>query len=133
MSTNTVVLVGRWSKDLELKFLPGSGKAVASGTIAVNRRFNPEGKRQADFIPVVIWGKQAENAANWTTKGSLVSISGSIQVRDYEAKDGTKRYVTEVIADEVTFLDKKGDKPVSENKIDLDNDITEVDGSDIPF
>jgi single-strand DNA-binding protein len=104
---NKVVLIGRLTKDPELKFTPGNGTAVATLTLAVDRRVpNQNGQREADFISVVVWGKPAENTANYMSKGSLMGISGRIQTRSYEAKDGTRRYVTEVVADEVQFLGK---------------------------
>lgn len=103
---NKVVLIGRLTKDPELKYTPGTGMAVTTVTLAVDR-FNASTKqREADFISVVIWGKQAENTANYMSKGSQMAISGRIQTRSYDAKDGTKRYVTEVVAQEVSFLSK---------------------------
>ena len=102
---NKVVLIGRLTKDPELKFTPGTGTAVATFTLAVDRRFSKEKEKEADFIPVVVWGKQAESTANYMSKGKLMGVSGRIQVRNYDAKDGTKRYVTEVVADEVQFLE----------------------------
>jgi single-strand DNA-binding protein len=104
---NKVVLIGRLTKDPELKFTPGTGTAVATLTLAVDRRVpNKNGQREADFIQVTVWGKSAENTANYMGKGRLMGVSGRIQTRTYEAKDGTRRYVTEVVADEVQFLDK---------------------------
>jgi len=117
-------LVGRLTKDVELKFLPGNGTAVATCTLAVDRRVKQGEEKQADFIPIVIWGKQAENTANYMNKGSMMCVSGRIQIRSYEAKDGTKRYITEVVADEVQFLSKG-----TANKQD---NMTQVDGY-IPF
>jgi len=102
---NKVCLIGRLCKDPELQFIKDSGTAVAKITLAVNRRFTKDNKKEADFIPIVIWGKQAEATANYMAKGKLMGVSGWIQVRNYEAKEGSKRYVTEVIADEVQFLD----------------------------
>lgn len=103
---NKVVLIGRLTRDPELKFTPGSGVAVASFTIAVDRNFvNQSGQREADFIPIICWRKLAENVANNLGKGRLVAVSGRIQTRTYQAQDGSKRYVTEIIADEVQFLD----------------------------
>ncbi|MDU7441552.1 MAG: single-stranded DNA-binding protein, partial [Clostridium sp.] len=108
---NKVVLIGRLTKDPELRFTPGTGAAVTTLTLAVDR-YNPKtGQNEADFIPVVIWGKQAESTANYMSKGGQVAISGRIQTRSYDAKDGTKRYVTEVVADQfggVQFLGSKG-------------------------
>jgi len=104
---NRVILIGRLTKEPELRYTP-SGAAVASFTLAVNRtRANAQGERETDFIPVVVWQKQAENCANYIGKGSLVAVDGRIQVRTYEAKDGQRRWVTEVIAENVRFLDKK--------------------------
>lgn len=121
---NKVVLIGRLTKDPECKFV-ASGTAVCHLTLAVDRRFKKEEGPSADFIPVVVWGKIGENAANYLHKGSLCSVAGRIETRSYEAKDG-KRFVTEVVADEVKFLDPK--KSGS-------NDYMEPidDGEDMPF
>ncbi len=73
--------------------------------MAVNRRFKKEGQPDADFIPIVVWGKIAESTANYMRKGSQISVAGRIETRSYEAKDGGRRYVTEVVADEVKFLE----------------------------
>lgn len=126
---NKVILVGRLTSDPELKLVPGSGKAVTNFTIAVDRRFKREGQPEADFIPVVVWGKQAEATANYMTKGKQIAVSGRIEIRSYEAKDGTKRYVTEVIADEVQFLEWGNKQSNNDNSFD----VTPVDDSDIPF
>ena len=136
---NKSMLIGRLTKDPELKFLPGNGTANCTFTLAVDRKFSKDGKKEADFIPVVVWGKQAESTANYMSKGKLIAISGRIQTRNYDAKDGTKRYVTEVVADEVQFLewgDKSNDKPSSENNQSgegFNADVTEVSSDDIPF
>lgn len=107
---NRVILIGRLTRDPELKYTP-SGTAVASFTLAVDRfRTNAQGERETDFIPIVVWQKQAENCANYLGKGSLAAVDGRMQVRSYEAKDGTRRWVTEVIAETVRFLDKKGER-----------------------
>jgi len=126
---NKVVLIGRMTKDPELKFTPGTGTAVATFTLAVNRRFKKEGQPEADFIPVVVWGKQAESTANYMSKGKLLSVAGRVETRSYEAKDGGRRYVTEVVADEVSFLEY-GNK----NQGQGNSDYTSVDdGEDMPF
>lgn len=122
---NKVVLIGRLTRDPELKFTSGTGTAVATFTMAVNRRFKKEGQPDADFIPVVVWGKQAESTANYMSKGKLLSVAGRIETRSYESKDGGRRYVTEVVADEVSFLEW-GNK----NQGQGNNDYTPVDDND---
>ncbi|KQB77885.1 single-stranded DNA-binding protein [Clostridium butyricum] len=107
---NKVVLIGRLTKDPELRFTPGSGAAVTTFTLAVDR-YNPKtSQNEADFIPIVIWGKQAENTANYMSKGGQVAVSGRIQTRSYDAKDGTKRYITEVVADQFNGVQFLGNK-----------------------
>lgn len=149
---NKVVLIGRLTKDPELRFTPGMGKAVTTFTIAVDRRFSKDGQKEADFVPIVVWGKQAESTANYMSKGKLIGISGRIQTRSYEAKDGSRRYVTEVIAEEVQFLEwgektsrnshnenlnenssADADKNKGFNEEIYGEDITPVDDGDIPF
>lgn len=106
---NTVILVGRLTKDPELRYIPGTGRPVATFSIAVNRPFaNKEGKREADFFNIVVWGKLGENCANYISKGRLVAVKGSIQNRSYETQTGEKRYITEINADSVEFLESKG-------------------------
>jgi single-strand DNA-binding protein len=131
---NRVILVGRLTKDVDLRFT-ANGKAVASGTIAVNRTFKAEGQPDADFINFVIWNKAAENTANFTKKGSLVGIDGRIQTRTYDNKEGQKVYVTEVIADSVQFLDPKGAKGEQKQEKPQQNNTTPVNISDddLPF
>lgn len=160
---NKVVLIGRLTKEPELRFTPGSGAAVTTVTLAVDKYNTKTGQREADFVPVVIWGKQAESTANYMSKGSQMAISGRIQTRSYDAKDGTKRYVTEVVATEVQFLSKGngsnsntgnhgdnvgnngfGDNEFGGNEFgsgsndyfnggNFDEDITPVDDGDMPF
>lgn len=138
---NKVVLIGRLARDPSLKFIPGNGTAVTTVTLAVDKYNASTGQREADFISVTIWGKQAENTANYMTKGSLMAISGRIQTRSYDGKDGSKRYVTEVVANEVSFLSyRKGEQANSsdanniyDNPPDFDADMTPVDDGDIPF
>lgn len=104
---NNVVLVGRLTKDIDLRYT-GSGTAVGTFTLAVNRQFtNQAGEREADFINCVIWRKSAENFANFTRRGALVGITGRIQTRHYEGNDGKRVYVTEVVADNFTLLEPK--------------------------
>ena len=102
---NRVILIGRLTKDLDLRYTP-TGVAVATFTLAVDRPFsNQQGEREADFIPIVTWRQLAENCANYLRKGRLVAVEGRIQVRNYENNEGKKVYVTEVVADNVRFLE----------------------------
>ncbi|MBF8982305.1 single-stranded DNA-binding protein [Lutibacter sp. B2] len=101
---NQVTLIGRLTKDPELRFTAGSGKAVATFTIAVNRLFSKE--KKADFFRVVVFGKSAENCANYTSKGSQVAVQGRIENNNYETQNGEKRYTTDIVADRVEFLSK---------------------------
>ena len=104
---NKVFLIGRLTRDPELRYT-GSNTAVASFSLAVNRNFtNQAGEREADFINIVVWRKQAENVKNNLTQGSQVAIDGRIQTRSYDDNEGKKRYVTEVVADNVEFLGSK--------------------------
>ncbi|ASK61783.1 single-stranded DNA-binding protein [Virgibacillus phasianinus] len=105
---NRVVLVGRLTKDPDLRYTP-NGVAVANFTLAVNRPFsNQQGNREADFINCVVWRRPAENLANYMKKGSLVGVDGRIQTRNFEGQDGKMVYMTEVVADSVQFLETKG-------------------------
>ena len=126
---NRTVLIGRVVRDPELKYTPGAGTAVTTLTLAVDRRFTKDGQKEADFIPVVIWGKQAESTAQYVSKGKLLGVAGRIQTRSYDAKDGTKRYVTEVIAEEVQFLEFGQKAPAN---MDQFADLEPVDSSEIP-
>ncbi len=104
---NNVVLVGRMTKDAELRYTP-SQVAVATFTLAVNRTFKSQnGEREADFINCVIWRQPAENLANWAKKGALVGITGRIQTRNYENQQGQRVYVTEVVADNFQMLESR--------------------------
>jgi len=104
---NNVVLVGRMTRDAELRYTP-QNQAVATFTLAVNRNFkNQSGEREADFINVVIWRQQAENLANWAKKGTLIGITGRIQTRTYENQQGQHVYVMEVVADNFQILQNR--------------------------
>lgn len=112
---NKVFLIGRLTRDPELRYT-GSNTAVATFSLAVNRNFtSANGEREADFINIVVWRKQAENVKNYLTQGSQVAIDGRIQTRSYDGQDGQKRYVTEVIADNVEFLGSKNSSNNSSN------------------
>ena len=104
---NNVTLVGRLTKDVELKYTP-SNVANVSFTLAVNRTFkNANGEREADFINCVIWRQAAENFANWVKKGALIGITGRIQTRNYENAQGQRVYITEVIAENFQMLESR--------------------------
>ena len=136
---NKVILIGRLTKDPELK-TTSTGLSTVSFSLAVQRPFtNQNGEREADFINCVAWRKQAENIAKYCNKGSQVAAAeGRISTRTYDAQDGTKRYVTEVVCDNVTFLGTKGGNtgnagyepdPVSQNT----NAIESTDVTEDPF
>lgn len=134
---NRVCLVGRLTAKPELRYT-GSNTAYTRFTIAVNRTFqNAQGEREADFINIVAWRRQAENITNYLDKGSQVSIDGRIQTGSFNDKDGNRRYTTEVVADNVQFLDTRRsqnnqtpydyqDAPAPEeptqNNVDVDDD-----------
>ena len=103
---NKIILIGRLTQDPELKYTT-NGHAVTRMTIAVNRNYKDnEGKKKVDFIPIIIWNKLAEIVAEHMKKGKLISASGSLEIRSY-MQEGDKRYIAEVIADDIKFLDKK--------------------------
>lgn len=105
---NRTILIGRLTRDPELRYT-NSGVAVARFSIAVDRRFkNQQGDREADFINIVAWRGLAENCANYVKKGSLVGIDGRLQTGKYENQEGRTVYTTDVVADDVRFLDSKG-------------------------
>lgn len=132
---NHVVLIGRLTRDPELRYTP-NGVAVTTFTLAVNRPFtNQAGEQEADFIQVVAWQKLAENCANYLGKGRLCAVEGRLQIRNYEDKDGQKRKVAEVIASSVQFLDRantsdnKGTAPQNQ----APNDVGNINLDDLPF
>lgn len=114
---NRVILVGRITKDPEVKTTQ-SNIPVVTFTLAVNRQFSDQsGERQADFIQCVVWRKQAENLARFVKKGALLGVEGRIQTRQYEAENGT-RYITEVVCDSIQFLESKGESETPYQKTD---------------
>lgn len=131
---NHVVLIGRLTRDPELRFTAGSGKAVATFTIAVDRPFAKE--KTADFFRVVVWGKTGENCANYLAKGRLVAVQGRLQNNTYETQNGEKRYTTEVVADRVEFLEwgnRNEQSGFNPSQIDPDGFQAIDDDDDIPF
>jgi len=132
---NKFQCVARLTKDPTLIFSEGKGMAIVKFGIAINRRFKREGQPDADFLNVTQFGKGAEATANYMTKGSLISLSGSIQTGSYTNKEGNKVYTVDVIADEVNFLDKKGEKSTTSvhDETGIEDEITPIDDGDIPF
>ena len=117
---NNVVLIGRLTRDPELRYTP-SNVAVATFSLAVNRNFkNQAGDYEADFISCIMWRQQAENFANWLKKGALVGITGRIQTRSYDNQQGQRVYVTEVVAESFQILEKKDN---SANNASMENQI----------
>ena len=107
---NQIVLVGRLTRDTELKYIQGTGTPVANFAIAVDREFvGKDGKKETDFIDIQVWGKSAENCANYIGKGSLVAIQGSIRIDSYQDQEGNNRKIARVNANRVQFLDNKKD------------------------
>lgn len=118
---NQVNLTGRLTKDVEVRYTQ-SGKTVGSGTIAVTRRFkNADGNTDSDFIQYVVWGKSAEILSQYTSKGTLVALTGSWQTRSYEKDDGTRVYVNELNVENFDFLEKKSDSQQSTPKSQAPN------------
>ncbi|MDD2716999.1 MAG: single-stranded DNA-binding protein [Candidatus Wallbacteria bacterium] len=104
---NKILLIGRLTRDPELRYVPNGGPAVANFTLAVNRPFkNQNNERETDFIDIVVWRKLAENCKQYLSKGKLALVEGRLQIRSFEAQDGTKKKVSEVIADNIQFLDR---------------------------
>lgn len=145
---NNVVLIGRLTRDPELRYIPNSGTPVSTFTLAIDKNLSRDKKQEmesknqptADFVNIVVWGKVAENCANYLIKGRLVGVNGRIQSRSYDAKDGTKRYITEVVAMNVEFLewgDSNNKASSGFNDTTLDYSGIEgfhpTDNDDIPF
>ncbi|CYW47676.1 TPA: single-stranded DNA-binding protein [Streptococcus suis] len=130
---NNVVLVGRMTRDAELRYTP-SNQAVATFTLAVNRNFkNQDGEREADFINVVIWRQQAENLANWAKKGALIGITGRIQTRSYDNQQGQRVYVTEVVAESFQLLESRGQQSNSQDGSFGNSSPMDIQDEDLPF
>lgn len=126
---NKVVLMGRLTKDPDMRSTQ-SGTGVCGFSLAVNRRFKQEGQPEADFINITAWGKTAEFASKYFTKGQQVGVIGRIQTRNYDDKDGKKVYVTEVVAEEVYFADSKKEQ----SNVTTSAGFMAVEGdSDLPF
>lgn len=145
---NNVVLIGRSTNDMELKFIPGNGTAVGKFTLAVDRDFkNKDGEKETDFLNIEVWGKLAEAMANYINKGKQVAVNGSIRVDKYETEAGEKRTAWKIRANSIELLGSKNvdnvDKtlaehsPFAQNKTDAVSEFKAVehqlDSEDIPF
>lgn len=138
---NKVILIGRLTKDVELRYTQTNNTAVASFSLAVNRKFVKSGEeRQADFFNIIAWNKLAENISKYLFKGNQVAISGRLETRSWDDPNGQKHYVTEVIAEEIDFIGSKNkqnneailNSPTPINKNDDTSDFI-CNGDDLPF
>ncbi|PSR19917.1 MAG: single-stranded DNA-binding protein [Sulfobacillus acidophilus] len=133
---NKVILIGRLTRDPELRML-GNGTPVTRFTVAVDRPFtNAQGTREADFVDCVAWRKLGEIVANNLTKGRLIAVEGRLQIRSYDAQDGSRRKAAEVVADSVQFLDSKTKAPVPAGQVSHDDPFLSPDTDmpdDLPF
>lgn len=146
---NKVMLVGRLARDPELRST-ASGTSMTTFAVAVDRRFQRDGQPTADFFNVVAWGKQAEVISQYLSKGRQIALNGRLQTRNYQAQDGSKRYVTEVVLEEFDFIGSRNDasgggysnnrsgQPAPQNNMPLDDDMDDefhlmADDDDVPF
>lgn len=130
---NKIILLGRLTKDPEVRYTQ-SGKVVTQITIAVNRPHQKDKPQEADFIPVIFWGKAAEMVGNYFAKGERILVTGRLQIRTYDDKQGVKRWVTEVVSSEFPeFIETKKDKGNSGNSGSQGNRGFENLGSAEPF
>ena len=143
MATNVVLLIGRLTRDPELRYIPNSGTAVCNFTLAVDKGLSKEKKEEmeaknqpvADFIRITVWGKMAENCANYLAKGLLTAVQGRIQTRTYE-ENGEKRFAVDVVATNVEFLEWKDSKRNNQqqgNQQVQDMGYQPVGNDEIPF
>lgn len=125
---NRIVIIGRLTRDPEMRQTP-SGTAVCAFTLAVDRSFkSANGERETDFIPVVVWRQLGETCGRYLAKGKLAAVDGRLQIRTYQAQDGSKRTAAEVVADNVRFLSPKSEPSVNDSEVDLAPPL-----DDIPF
>lgn len=130
---NKITFLGRFTRDPEIRYT-ATGKVVCQATIAVDRPFtNQEGQHDVDFIPIVIWGKQAELCGNNFSKGQRILVDGRLQIRSYDGKDGAKRYAAEVIVNQFYFIEKKSTDTSDNNASATEGSCMEAFGSAVPF
>jgi single-strand DNA-binding protein len=131
---NNVCLVGRLTKDVELRYTANTQTAVGNFTLAVDRRFKKEGQPEADFLPIIAWGKTGEFCSKYFKKGMRVFVTGSIQTRSWDDNEGKKHYATEIIADSVGFADgAKNDGGNTSNTGNSGNFKPAEEEDDLPF
>lgn len=128
---NSIQLIGRLTRDPELRFAAGNGTAICKFTLAVNRPFK---KDEVDFINCVAFGKTGETISQYLTKGRMLGVSGSLQIGSYDGQDGIKRYTADVIVAQFTFCDSGNNSTNAQsNNTSISDDITPVDDGDMPF
>ncbi len=132
---NKVILIGRTTKEVVARQTP-NGVDIANFTLAVQRKFrNADGEYETDFINCVAWRKAAELIRDYVKKGDRVAVVGEIQTRNYEANDGTRRYVTEVVVNETHFVETKGTQNNNKNNVEKARmiEVDDIDGDSLPF
>lgn len=134
---NSVNLTGRITRDIELRYTQ-NGTAVANFTLAVNRIFKKDGQPEADFISCVAWAKTAELLSQYTSKGDLIGVTGRLETRNYEDKDGKTVYVTETVIEKLVFLQSKDDRQAKQQYNDQNSkspftETAEIEESQLPF
>ena len=134
---NRVALVGRLTRDPEIRYTADNQTPIAKFSIAVDRTYKREGQPTADFLPIVVFGRSADNCGKYLSKGRLVAVSGRLQTRSWDDQDGKRRYITEVIADEVDFLDRGSDTKGQGSEGISDSDFSDFrpveEEDDLPF
>lgn len=128
---NQVVLIGRLTRDPELRYTPQNQRAVTNFSLAVDRPFSRDNK--TDFFRIVVWGKQAENVAKYLKKGSQCAVHGRIEINSYQDKDGNTRYITDIVGDTVEFLGSPSNSGGSSNQSDDSNYFNQDSGDEFPM
>lgn len=129
MSINKAILIGRLTKNVEIRYTQTNNTMIGSFTLAVNRKFIKQGEeREADFIPIIVWGKSAEFASKYFKKGMQVSVVGRIETRSWDDQNGQKRYATEVVAEELGFAEGR-----KEETTETTNKFSTISDNDLPI
>jgi single-strand DNA-binding protein len=131
---NRIVLIGRLVRDPELRYTPTNNTPVCTFSLAVDRnRKNAQGERETDFINIVVWGKIGENCATYLSKGKLAAVDGRLQIRSYTDKEGNRRSITEVVAEDVRFLSPKDSSSSGYGGSPYDEPGLSINEDDVPF